>query len=78
MKRRKQRGRGCSDVTSGAAASTWFVVLKVFSADILHRSDIGGVRLGIADRTAAKAAFDAILSASRRTPRSMAASSSRW
>ena len=36
------------------------VVLKVLSADILHKSDIGGVRLGIADRPAAETAFDEI------------------
>ena len=41
------------------------VVLKVLSADILHKSDIGGVRLDIADRAAAEAAFDEILAACR-------------
>ena len=49
-----------------AAADLGFpVVLKVLSADIVHKSDIGGVRLGLADRAAAETAFDEILSASR-------------
>ena len=49
-----------------AAADLGFpVVLKVLSADILHKSDIGGVRLGVADRAAAETAFDEILAASR-------------
>ena len=49
-----------------AAADLGFpVVLKVLSADILHKSDIGGVRLGIADRAAAETAFDESLAASR-------------
>ena len=41
------------------------VVLKVLSADTLHKSDIGGVRLWTADRVAAEASFDEILTASR-------------
>ena len=49
-----------------AAANLGFpVVLKVLSPDILHKSDIGGVRLGVADRAAAETAFDEILSAAR-------------
>ena len=30
----------------------------MLSADVLHKSDIGGVRLGVGDRTAAETAFD--------------------
>ena len=49
-----------------AAADLGFpVVLKVLSADIVHKSDIGGVRLGVADRAAADTAFDEIVAASR-------------
>ena len=49
-----------------AAADLGFpVVLKVLSADIVHKSDIGGVRLGVADRAAAETAFDEIVAASR-------------
>jgi acetate---CoA ligase (ADP-forming) len=36
------------------------VVMKVLSADILHKSDAGGVVLGITDEEAAGLAFDAI------------------
>ena len=41
------------------------VVLKVLSPDIVHKSDIGGVRLGITSRKAAEEAFEAIVDASR-------------
>ena len=37
------------------------VAMKVESADILHKTEAGGVRLGIADVTAARAAFADIL-----------------
>jgi acyl-CoA synthetase (NDP forming) len=37
------------------------VVMKVLSPDILHKSDAGGVVVGIADEQAAGQAFDAIL-----------------
>ncbi len=39
------------------------VVLKVVSADIAHKSDIGGVRLGLADAGAVRAAHGEILQA---------------
>ena len=49
-----------------AAADLGFpVVLKVLSADIVHKSDIGGVRLGVSDRATAEAAFDEILTSAR-------------
>ena len=52
--------------TAEAATDLGFpVVFKVLSADILHKSDIGGVRLGVADRAAARSAFDEILAAAR-------------
>ena len=51
---------------SNAAAELGFpVVLKVLSADIVHKSDIGGMRLGITSRKAAEEAFEAIVDASR-------------
>ena len=42
------------------------VVLKVVSDQILHKSDIGGVKLNLADAGAVGAAYDAILEAVQR------------
>ena len=41
------------------------VVLKIVSPDIIHKSDIGGVKLGLADRAAVGMAYDEILAAAR-------------
>ena len=41
------------------------VALKIVSPDIVHKSDIGGVRLGLDDARAVRAAFDAIVAAAR-------------
>ncbi len=41
------------------------VVLKIASPDILHKSDIGGVRLDLDDEDAVRAAFDAVMAAAR-------------
>ena len=57
--------RTAREAAAAAAELGFPVVLKVLSADILHKSDIGGVRLGVADRAAAETAFDEILSACR-------------
>ena len=37
------------------------VVMKIASPDILHKSDIGGVRLGIENRDAVTEAFDEMM-----------------
>ena len=59
--RHAQTAREAAD----AAADLGFpVVLKVLSADILHKSDIGGVRLGVADRAAAETAFAEVVTSS--------------
>lgn len=42
------------------------VVLKVDSPDILHKSDIGGIRVGIGDEQALAEAYDAIMDGVRR------------
>ena len=44
-----------------AAALGWPVALKIDSPDITHKSDVGGVRLGLGDEAAVRAAFAAIL-----------------
>jgi acyl-CoA synthetase (NDP forming) len=42
------------------------IVLKVVSPDIAHKSDVGGVKLGLADEAAAGAAFDEIMASAKR------------
>ncbi len=41
------------------------VVLKIVSPDIVHKSDIGGVKLGIGSATAVGKAFDEIMAAAK-------------
>jgi acetyltransferase len=49
------------DQAATLAAQIGFpVVMKISSPDILHKSDIGGVRLGIADAAAARDAYEVI------------------
>lgn len=58
----------CADreAAAMAAASVGFpAVLKILSRDILHKSDIGGVRLGLSGREEAARAFDEVVSAAR-------------
>ena len=57
--------RTAAEAGEAAAELGFPVVLKVLSADIVHKSDIGGVRLGIADRAAAETAFEEITGACR-------------
>lgn len=50
-----------ADVEAAVAAAGDFgfpVVMKISSADIPHKSDIGGVRVGLADEAAVRAAFE--------------------
>ena len=46
-----------------AGAAGFPAALKVVSADVPHKSDVGGVRLGLADRADVLAAHDAIMAA---------------
>jgi acyl-CoA synthetase (NDP forming) len=41
------------------------VAVKVLSADILHKTDVGGVRLGVKDEAQAGEAFDAVTGSAR-------------
>ena len=61
--------RVCSDADSAVAAADAFgypVVLKIASADIAHKSDIGGVLLDIGDAAAVRAGFASLLERARR------------
>lgn len=50
-----------AEAAAHAQALGFPVVLKIVSADIAHKSDIGGVVLGVADADAARAAYETIL-----------------
>jgi acyl-CoA synthetase (NDP forming) len=50
---------------AAADALGYPVALKVVSPDIAHKSDIGGVRLDLAESAAVAAAYDAVLAAAR-------------
>ena len=49
------------EAVAQAAAAGYPVALKVVSPNIPHKSDVGGVRLGLADGEAVAEAYDAIL-----------------
>ena len=60
------RGAGSAEEAAAAAAEIGFpVAIKVKSPDIVHKSDAGGVRLGVADEAAAARAFEGIVAACR-------------
>ena len=51
-----------ADEAARAAADLGFpVVMKIVSPDIVHKSDIGGVKLGLKNEAEARAAYDEIL-----------------
>jgi len=55
-----------ADEAASAARELGFpVVLKIASPDILHKSDIGGVKLNLRDEQAARDAFTAVMQAAR-------------
>ncbi len=54
----------CADADAAVAAARRIgfpVVMKILSPDILHKSEIGGVLLGLADEAAVRAGFDTLL-----------------
>src|SRR5690606_8533976 len=57
------RASSRDDAIAGARQLGFPVALKVLSADITHKSDIGGVVLDIRDTDAAGAAYDRIMAA---------------
>ncbi len=54
------------EAVAWARAAGFPVALKVVSPDITHKSDVGGVKLNLADESAAGAAFDEIMAAAKR------------
>ncbi len=66
--------RSVDAATSEAAAAAaeeagYPVVIKIRSPDITHKSDVGGVRLGLANAAAVRAAFDEMMAdVARRCP----------
>jgi len=57
--------RTADEAIALAAALGYPVVLKILSADIAHKSDVGGVALGLADGEAVRRGFDGMLRAVR-------------
>lgn len=55
--------RDADEAVRAAGAIGYPVVLKLLSPDVLHKSDIGGVKLNLADAAAVRAAFDAVMAA---------------
>ncbi len=62
----KYLARTADEAASSASRIGFPVVLKISSPDILHKTDIGGVRLGVASRREAREAFSGITANARR------------
>ena len=61
--------QACSSVEEAVAAAELFgfpVVMKILSPDILHKSEIGGVLLNIADDAAVRDGYDLLLARAKR------------
>jgi acetate---CoA ligase (ADP-forming) len=52
-------------IAAAARSLRWPLALKIESPDIVHKSDIGGVRLGCRDVADAETAYDEIVAAAR-------------
>jgi acyl-CoA synthetase (NDP forming) len=62
----EERQAATAEAAADAAAALGFpVVLKLDSPDIAHKTEVGGVKLNLADAAAVRAAFDAILASAR-------------
>ena len=60
--------RSRDEAIAFAEAIGFPVVLKIISPDIVHKSDIGGVKLGLDDAAAVSKAYDEILAAAKVVP----------
>lgn len=54
-----------AEAVKAAASMGYPVVMKISSPDILHKSDVGGVRVGVKDAQAVAQAFEQIVASSR-------------
>ena len=62
----KEKLATSADAAAEAAGSLGFpVVMKIESPDILHKTEAGGVKLGIASETEVRAAFETIMASAR-------------
>ena len=66
----KRLARTSEEAATAASVIGFPVVMKISSPDILHKTDIGGVRLGISSRKEAKEAFAEIAANARKFMRS--------
>lgn len=57
--------RGADEATAAARELGYPVVMKIVSADIVHKSDVGGVAVGIGDDAAAAACYREIIDRAR-------------
>ena len=51
------------DAAKAAAKAGFPVVLKIVSPDITHKSDVGGVKIGLEDEAAVRTAYNDIIAA---------------
>ena len=51
------------DAAKAAAKAGFPVVLKIVSPDVTHKSDVGGVKIGLKDEAAVRTAYDDIIAA---------------
>ena len=61
--------QACGSTEEAVAAAEQFgfpVVMKILSPDILHKSEIGGVLLGVSDATAVRDGYDLLLARAKR------------
>jgi len=63
---RELPARDADEAAAAAASIGYPVVMKIESPDIPHKTDAGGVRIGIADEAAARQAWGEIVASARR------------
>lgn len=64
---RAHAARDGRDAVADARAAGYPVALKILSADIAHKTEAGGVALGLADDAAVQAACDQVMRSARQT-----------